>query len=115
MVTRMLEESNVFARTWVERTRTYPDSGNAIHTTLQSSELRDCYGIVEERRICKSQIELEAMARATEAYRPVGKPVSLVPPRTTWALPHGDDAHRRDGGAKPLHAACRGTDETDVT
>lgn len=101
MVTRMLEESNVFARTWVEKTRTYPDSGNAIqtlvsalhefglagkrigyernsyffpaydqdaiHTTLQKSELRDCYGIVEEGRICKSQFELEAMARAARA------------------------------------------------
>lgn len=101
MVTRMLEESNVFARTWVEKTRTYPDSGNAIqtlvsalhefglagkrigyernsyffpaydqdaiHTTLQNSELRDCYGIVEEGRTCKSEVELEAMARAARA------------------------------------------------
>ena len=101
MVTRMLEESNVYARTWVEKSRTYPDSGNAIqtlvsalhefgltgkrigyernsyffpaydqdaiHTTLQDSELCDCYGIVEEGRICKSEVELDVMAKAARA------------------------------------------------
>jgi len=30
MITRGMEESNVIARTWVERTRPYPDTGDAI-------------------------------------------------------------------------------------
>ncbi|NMN99648.1 aminopeptidase P family protein [Gordonia sp. TBRC 11910] len=30
MITRAMEESNVVARTWVERTRPYPDTGDAI-------------------------------------------------------------------------------------
>ncbi|BBY53608.1 aminopeptidase P family protein [Mycobacterium koreense] len=30
MITREMEESNVLARTWVERTRPYPDTGDAI-------------------------------------------------------------------------------------
>lgn len=30
MITREMEESNVIARTWVERTRPYPDTGDAI-------------------------------------------------------------------------------------
>ncbi|NMD55878.1 MULTISPECIES: ectoine hydrolase [Tsukamurella] len=30
MITRAMEESNVIARTWVERTRPYPDTGDAI-------------------------------------------------------------------------------------
>ena len=101
MVTRMLEASNVGGRTWVERTRTYPDSGNAIqtlvsalrefgltgkrigyernsyffpaydqdtiHTTLPDSELQDCFGIVVEGRVCKSKLELDAMAKAARA------------------------------------------------
>lgn len=101
MITRKLEESNVFARTWVELTRPYPDTGDAIqmlvtslrerglngkrigyernsyffpayhqdtiHTTLIKGELRDCFGIVEEGRICKSKVELDAMARAARA------------------------------------------------
>ena len=109
MVTRNMEESNVHERTWVELTRPYPDTGDAIqmlvqslrefglagryvgyernsyyfaayhqdaiHTTLIEGKLRDCFGIVEEGRICKSQAELEVMgraARATEAGMKAG-------------------------------------------
>jgi len=101
MITRALEESNVFARTWVEVTRPYPDTGDAIqmlvdalrefgladkrigyernsyffpayqqdciHTSLKDGKLLDCFGIVEEGRICKSAVELEVMQRAAIA------------------------------------------------
>ncbi|WP_372748312.1 ectoine hydrolase [Litorivivens sp.] len=36
MITRQLEESNVHARTWVELTRPYPDTGDAIQMLVQS-------------------------------------------------------------------------------
>jgi len=36
MVTRKLEESNVIARTWVEITRPYPDTGDAIQMLVTS-------------------------------------------------------------------------------
>lgn len=101
MITRALEESNVFARTWVELTRPYPDTGDAIqmlvdalrefgladkrigyernsyffpayqqdciHTSLKDGKLLDCFGIVEEGRICKSAVEIEIMQRAAIA------------------------------------------------
>lgn len=101
MITRALEESNVHARTWVELTRPYPDTGDAIqmlvdalrefglsdkrigyernsyffpayqqdtiHTTLKNAKLMDCFGIVEEGRICKSQEEIAVMRRAALA------------------------------------------------
>ena len=101
MITRALEESNVFARTWVERTRPYPDTGDAIqmlvdalrefglsnkrigyernsyffpayqqdtiHTTLTAAKLLDCFGIVEEGRICKSPVEIDIMRKAAVA------------------------------------------------
>lgn len=101
MITRSLEESNVHARTWVELTRPYPDTGDAIqmlvdalrefglsdkrigyernsyffpayqqdciHTTLKNAKLMDCFGIVEEGRICKSQEEIAVMRRAALA------------------------------------------------
>ena len=101
MITRALEESNVFARTWVEVTRPYPDTGDAIqmlvdalrefgladkrigyernsyffpayqqdciHTSLKDGKLLDCFGIVEEGRICKSAVEIEVMQRAAIA------------------------------------------------
>ncbi|TGG93987.1 aminopeptidase P family protein [Natronospirillum operosum] len=104
MITRKMEESNVHARTWVELTRPYPDTGDAIqalvealrefglgkkdigyernsyyfpayhqdaiHTTFTDGRLLDCFGIVEQGRICKSKFEIEIMknaARATEA------------------------------------------------
>lgn len=101
MITRALEESNVFARTWVERTRPYPDTGDAIqmlvdalrefglsnkrigyernsyffpayqqdtiHTTLTAAKLLDCFGIVEEGRICKSPVEIDIMRKAAIA------------------------------------------------
>lgn len=101
MITRALEESNVFARTWVDLTRPYPDTGDAIqmlvdalrefgladkrigyernsyffpayqqdciHTSLKDGKLLDCFGIVEEGRICKSPVELEIMKKAAIA------------------------------------------------
>ncbi|HAO24411.1 MAG TPA: peptidase M24, partial [Methylophaga sp.] len=109
MITRKLEESNVIHRTWVEITRPYPDTGDAIqmlvdalrefgldkkrigyernsyffpayhqdciHTTLTDGKLLDCFGIVEEGRVCKSPMEIALMqnaARATEAGMQAG-------------------------------------------
>ncbi len=109
MITRKLEESNVIHRTWVEITRPYPDTGDAIqmlvdalrefgldkkrigyernsyffpayhqdciHTTLTDGKLLDCFGIVEEGRVCKSAMEIALMqnaARATEAGMQAG-------------------------------------------
>jgi len=103
MVTRKLEESNVFARTWVELSRPYPDTGDAIqmlvaslvefglagqtigyernsyyftayhqdyfHTSFTRSRIMDCFGIVEEGRIIKSAVELEAMGKAAVATK----------------------------------------------
>lgn len=101
MITRKLEESNVHARTWVELTRPYPDTGDAIqmlvesmrefglngkhigyernsyffpayhqdsiHTTFINGRLLDCFGIVEEGRVCKSGVEIDLMKRAAKA------------------------------------------------
>lgn len=101
MITRRLEESNVCARTWVEITRPYPDTGDAIQMLVESlrefglsgkcvgyernsyffpayhqdtirtsfigGQLLDCFGIVEEGRICKSKVEIEVMRRAAIA------------------------------------------------
>ena len=101
MITRAMEESNIHARTWIERTRPYPDTGDAIqmlvdalrefgladkrigyernsyffpayqqdriHTTLTDAKLLDCFGIVEEGRVCKSPAEIELMHRAAIA------------------------------------------------
>ncbi|MGB2129814.1 MAG: ectoine hydrolase [Marinobacterium sp.] len=36
MVTRMMEESNVHARTWVEKTRPYSDTGDAIQMLIEA-------------------------------------------------------------------------------
>ena len=109
MITRKLEESNVIHRTWVEITRPYPDTGDAIqmlvdalrefgldkkrigyernsyffpayhqdciHNTLTDGKLLDCFGIVEEGRVCKSSMEIALMqnaARATEAGMQAG-------------------------------------------
>lgn len=103
MVTRKLEESNVIARTWVELTRPYPDTGDAIqmlvsaliefglagksigyernsyffpayhqdifHTTFSRSRLMDCFGIVEQGRICKSSYEIEVMKKSALAAK----------------------------------------------
>jgi len=101
MITRMLEESNIHARTWVDKTRPYPDTGDAIQMLVQSlrefgltgknigyernsyflpayhqdsifttfldGKLLDCFGIVEEGRVCKSKHEIEVMRRAATA------------------------------------------------
>ncbi len=101
MMTRAMEDSNVVQRTWVEISRPYPDTGDAIqslvealrefglsnkrigyernsyffpayqqdfiHTTLTEGKLLDCFGIVEESRISKSDAEIEVMKRASVA------------------------------------------------
>jgi len=101
MITRAMEESNVYARTWVEMTRPYPDTGDAIqslvqslrefglhtkdvgyernsyyfpayhqdyiHTAFTEGRLLDCFGIVEEGRLCKSEVEIEIMGKAAAA------------------------------------------------
>jgi Xaa-Pro dipeptidase len=36
MITRMMEESNVHARTWVEKTRPYSDTGDAVQMLIES-------------------------------------------------------------------------------
>jgi Xaa-Pro dipeptidase len=109
MITRGMEESNVYARTWVTQTRPYPDTGDAIqmlieslrefglrdrvigyernsyyfpayqqdriHTSFTEGRLLDCFGIVEEMRVCKSDVEIEVMkkaAKATEAGMKAG-------------------------------------------
>jgi Xaa-Pro dipeptidase len=40
---------------------------DAIHTTLIDGKLRDCFGIVEEGRVCKSEVEIEVMRKAAKA------------------------------------------------
>ncbi|ODA66687.1 hypothetical protein A7A08_02455 [Methyloligella halotolerans] len=40
MVTRKMEESNVYARTWVDKTRPYADNGDAIQSLVESSGMR---------------------------------------------------------------------------
>jgi Xaa-Pro dipeptidase len=109
MVTRLLEDSNILPRTWVENTWPYNDTGDAIQTvwhalvesqladkyigyeknsyffpayqqdrfqaTLYEANLIDCTGVVEEGRIVKSDLEIDAMrraARATEAGMEAG-------------------------------------------
>jgi Xaa-Pro dipeptidase len=101
MITRAMEESNVHARTWVEKTRPYPDTGDAIqglvqamrefglhtkevgyernsyyfpayhqdyiHATFTEGRLLDCFGIVEEGRVCKSPAEIDIMRKAAQA------------------------------------------------
>ncbi len=101
MVTRQMEASNVAARTWVEKTWRYWDTGDAIqtlyhalhdaglgnkrigyernsyffpayqqdrmHTSFSDAKLVDCFGIVEDIRICKSDLEIEVMRRAAKA------------------------------------------------
>ena len=46
MITRALEESNVIARTWVEVTRPYPDTGDAIQMLVDA--LRE-FGLANKR------------------------------------------------------------------
>jgi Xaa-Pro dipeptidase len=109
IITRKVEESNVYSRTWVDKTRSYDDTGDAIqelvdcldemHLTdkwvgyernsyffpayqqdrmlnsFTNGKLVDCFGIVEEGRICKSPVEIEVMrqaSRATEAGMQAG-------------------------------------------
>ncbi len=101
MVTRLLEETNVHARTWVDITRPYTDTGDAIETlwhalaefdlttkiigyernsyffpayqqdrmmaTWYDAKFVDCFGLVEEGRIIKSQYELDVMRHAARA------------------------------------------------
>lgn len=102
MVTRLLEETNVHARTWVEITRPFTDTGDAIETLWQAlrelgltegkrigyernsyffpayqqdrmtatwydADFVDCFGIVEEGRLIKSELEIEVMEKAAHA------------------------------------------------
>jgi Xaa-Pro dipeptidase len=100
MVTRAMEDSNVVHRTWVERSRPYPDNGDAIKQLVDTLNdlglgtarvgyernsyyfpayqqdrvheafgdgLVDCFGIVEEGRIRKSDAEIAVMRRAALA------------------------------------------------
>ncbi|MGD2114726.1 MAG: aminopeptidase P family N-terminal domain-containing protein, partial [Acidobacteriota bacterium] len=46
MITRHMEESNVHQRTWVEHTRPYPDTGDAIQMLVES--LRE-FGLATKR------------------------------------------------------------------
>lgn len=46
MITRAMEESNIWARTWVERTRPYPDTGDAIQMLVDA--LRE-FGLSKKR------------------------------------------------------------------
>lgn len=103
MITRMMEESNVIARTWVELTRPYSDTGDAvqmlveslrefglskkvlgyernsyflpayhqdqIHTTFTEGRLMDCFGIVEQGRATKSDVEIEVMRKSAVAAK----------------------------------------------
>lgn len=101
MVTRLLEHTNIAPRTWVELSRPFPDTGDAIQTTWRALEefglahkrigiernsyffpayqqarfdamlydvdVRDCYGIVEDGRQTKSDVEIELMRKAGKA------------------------------------------------
>lgn len=101
MITREMEESNVHERTWLELTRPYSDTGDAIqmlvqslrefglsnkfigyernsyflpayqqdriHTTFTDGRVIDCFGIVEEGRVCKSLAEIAIMKKAAVA------------------------------------------------
>jgi len=138
MITRALEESNVIARTWVDVTRPYPDTGDAmqmlvdalrefglankrigyernsyffpayhqdvIHTTLKNGKLLDCFGIVEEGRICKSAVEIEIMkkaAYATEAGMAAGIEACRVGATENEVGAAISDAMFRAGGEPP--------------
>lgn len=118
MITRKLEATNVHARTWVEITRPYPDTGDAIqalveslrefgladkhvgyernsyffpayhqdyiHTTLTDGKLLDCFGIVEQGRITKSEHEIEAMRIASISCSDlVIRPCSTMPKQSS--------------------------------
>src|SRR5699024_7798291 len=114
MITRALEESNVIERTWLENSRAYPDTGDAILELV--SALRDlrlddsrvgyernsyyfpasqqdrfhdafgaglvyCFGIVEDGRIRKDDVEIEVKQRAdyaAEAEMGAGEPTAMA-------------------------------------
>ena len=46
MITRAMEESNIWARTWLERTRPYTDTGDAIQMLVDA--LRE-FGLADKR------------------------------------------------------------------
>ncbi len=138
MITRALEESNVHERTWVDKTRPYPDTGDAIqmlveslrefglsgkdigyernsyffpayhqdsiHTTFLDGRLLDCFGIVEEGRICKSKAEIEIMkkaARATECGMRAGLEAAVAGVTENDIGAAISDAMFRAGGEPP--------------
>ncbi|NBC20350.1 MAG: M24 family metallopeptidase [Alphaproteobacteria bacterium] len=137
-VTRHMEESNVHARTWVEKTRPYADNGDAIQTLTEAlretglsdgtigyernsyflpayqqdriltgmpgARLLDCFGIVEEGRICKSPAEIEVMkkaAKATEAGMRAGIDASAPGVTENEIAAAISDAMFRAGGEPP--------------
>ena len=59
MVTRHLEESNVYARTWVEKTRPYEDNGDAIQRLV---------GSLKESGLAKASIGYERNSYFFPAY-----------------------------------------------
>jgi len=138
MITRAMEESNIHARTWIERSRPYPDTGDAIqmlveslrefglskktigyernsyyfpayhqdaiHTTFLKGELLDCFGIVEEGRVCKSAVEIEVMrkaAAATEAGMKAGMEVAAPGVTENEIGAAVSEAMFRNGGEPP--------------
>ncbi|TVR01870.1 MAG: aminopeptidase P family protein [Deltaproteobacteria bacterium] len=138
MITRKLEESNVFARTWVEITRPYWDTGDAIqmlvsglsefglmnkcigyernsyffpayqqdrfHANFRDGRVQDCFGIVEEGRICKSDEEIALMrraARATEAGMRAGFEACVPGATENDVAAAVSDAMFRAGGEAP--------------
>jgi Xaa-Pro dipeptidase len=138
MITRAMEESNIHARTWLERSRPYPDTGDAIqmlveslrefglsskaigyernsyyfpayhqdaiHTTFLKGQLLDCFGIVEEGRICKSAVEIDIMrkaAAATEAGMKAGMEAAVAGTTENEIGAAVSDAMFRSGGEPP--------------
>ncbi len=85
MITRAMEESNVHARTWVELTRPYPDTGDAIQSLVQS--LRE-FGLDTK--------DVGTSATATTS-RPTTRTTSTTPSRT--AACSTASASWRRGGA----------------
>ena len=141
MVTRLLEASNIEARTWVEHSRPYQDTDNAIASTamalsefgLKAKRLGyekhcyffrateqealfeacpdatfvDCSGLVEERRVVKSEEELALMrrvAKVTEAGMRAGIAAVAVGASENDVAAEIDGGMFRAGGEYPAIA-----------
>jgi len=87
MITRALEESNVVSRTWLEHSRAYPDSGDAILELV--STLRDL-------RLADSRVGYE---RNSYYFPPTSRTASTTPSaRASWTA---SGSSRRGGSASP--------------